>query len=50
MVFAIFEYIRDNDDVIKAVVHINTDWDAQPMWAKPYHQGYWGIHEYRAIR
>lgn len=37
-----FQYIHDNSDVIRAVAYINADWDSQPMWAKPYRNGYWG--------
>ena len=37
-----FTYIRDNDDVIKAVSYINADWDTQGLWAPPYSQGFWG--------
>lgn len=37
-----FKYIHANADTIRAVAYINADWDTQRMWAKPYHQGYWG--------
>jgi hypothetical protein len=37
-----FQYIYDNSDVIRAVAYINANWDRQPMWAKPYRNGYWG--------
>ena len=37
-----FEYIHANADTIRAVAYINANWDEQPMWAKPYRQGYWG--------
>lgn len=37
-----FDYIESNRDVIRAVAYINTDWDSQPMWGKPYHSGFWG--------
>ncbi len=37
-----FDYLAQNDDVIDAVAYINVNWDAQPMWAAPYQNGYWG--------
>jgi hypothetical protein len=37
-----FQYIHDNSDLIRALVYINADWDNQPMWGKPYRNGYWG--------
>ncbi len=37
-----FDFVRDNADAVRAVAYINADWDAQPMWAPPYAQGYWG--------
>jgi L-ascorbate metabolism protein UlaG (beta-lactamase superfamily) len=37
-----FQYIHDNSDVIRALAYINADWDSQPMWGKPYRNGYWG--------
>jgi hypothetical protein len=37
-----FNFIRKNEDVIKAVAYINTNWDAQRMWGFPYRGGYWG--------
>ena len=37
-----FAFIYENDDVIRAVAYINTNWDSQPMWAAPYSNGYWG--------
>lgn len=37
-----FQFIEDNNDVIRAVAYINADWDSQSMWSPPYPQGYWG--------
>lgn len=37
-----FQFIHDNDDVIRAVAYINANWDSQPMWGPPYRSGYWG--------
>ena len=37
-----FSYIDKNADVIRAVAYINANWDAQPKWGPPYHEGYWG--------
>lgn len=37
-----FAFVRDNADVIKAVAYINTHWDIQPMYSKPYKHSYWG--------
>jgi len=37
-----FDYIHQNDDIIRAVAYINADWDAQPKWQSPYPEGYWG--------
>jgi hypothetical protein len=38
----LLQFIRDNDDVIRALAYINANWDEQPMWAAPYRNGYWG--------
>lgn len=35
-------FLRANADIVAAVAYINADWDAQPMWGKPYAAGYWG--------
>ena len=37
-----FSYVDSNRDIIRAVAYINTNWDSQPMWGAPYHNGYWG--------
>lgn len=48
---AVFDFMRENKDVIKALAYINTHWEVQPMWrcdegkragdpACP--QGFWG--------
>lgn len=37
-----FAFIRANADVIAAAAYIDANWDAQPMWAAPYPNGYWG--------
>ena len=37
-----FNFINDNEDVIKAITYINADWDSQGLWDAPYEQGYWG--------
>ena len=37
-----FNYIYDNDDVIKAVSYINANWNVQALWAAPYASGFWG--------
>ena len=37
-----FNFINNNDDVIKAVTYINANWDVQGLWDSPYEQGYWG--------
>lgn len=37
-----FEFLHQNEDVIRAVAYINTFWDSQAMWASPYMNGYWG--------
>jgi hypothetical protein len=38
----VFDYLRQNDDVIDAFAYINTNWDAQWRWGPPYREGYWG--------
>ena len=37
-----FTYVHDHADLIRLVAYINTYWDSQPMWGKPYQNGYWG--------
>lgn len=37
-----FAFINDNQDVIRAVAYINTNWDAQPLWAAEAGNGCWG--------
>jgi hypothetical protein len=37
-----FQFIHDNLDVARAATYIDADWNAQPMWAAPYANGYWG--------
>ncbi len=37
-----FDYIENNEDIIRVVAYINADWDSQGMWDHPYDQGYWG--------
>jgi hypothetical protein len=37
-----FAFLRDNSDVVRAATYIDADWNAQPMWAAPYANGYWG--------
>jgi len=38
----LFQYMNENDDVIRALAYINTNWDAQPRWGEPHAEGYWG--------
>ena len=38
----LFQYMNENDDVIRALAYINANWDAQPRWGKPHAEGYWG--------
>jgi hypothetical protein len=38
----LFDYVRANRDVIRALAYINARWDDQPMWSAPYASGYWG--------
>jgi hypothetical protein len=38
----LFDYMRDNDDVIRGLAYINARWDDQEMWGAPYASGYWG--------
>ncbi|MCG8572591.1 MAG: hypothetical protein MJB14_20860 [Spirochaetes bacterium] len=38
----LFLYIYRNLDVIRCLHYINANWDAQPKWGPPYHEGYWG--------
>lgn len=38
----LFQYMNENDDVIRAFAYINANWDAQPRWGAPYLEGYWG--------
>lgn len=38
----LFDYIRNNRDVIRAFAYINANWEVQRLWASPYRQGYWG--------
>lgn len=38
----LFQLMKENGDVIRALAYINTDWDAQSMWGPPYPSGYWG--------
>lgn len=33
-----FQFVHDNNDVVRAVAYINADWDSQPMWS----DGNWG--------
>jgi len=35
-------FVHDHGEVIRAVAYINTYWDSQSMWGKPYPNGYWG--------
>lgn len=37
-----FAFVHDNADVVKAVAYINTFWDSQPKYSKPYKHSYWG--------
>ncbi|CAH0997601.1 Beta-1,3-xylanase XYL4 [Emticicia aquatica] len=37
-----FEFIEKNKQTIKVVAYINQNWDAQPMWALPKSEVYWG--------
>lgn len=37
-----FDFIYQNDDVIRVVAYINCSWDSQPKWSAPYAEGYWG--------
>lgn len=38
----LFQYMNDNDDVIRALAYINVNWDAQSRWGEPHAEGYWG--------
>lgn len=38
----LFQYMNDNDDVIRALAYINVNWDAQSRWGEPHTEGYWG--------
>jgi len=38
----LFQYMNDNDDVIRALAYINANWDAQARWGEPHNEGYWG--------
>ena len=38
----LFQYMNENDDVIRALAYINANWDAQPRWGEPHAEGYWG--------
>lgn len=37
-----FEYVHENQDVIRAVAYINVDWNSQAMWTPGGGNGYWG--------
>lgn len=37
-----FDFIDENDDVVRGVVYINADWELASLWADPYDNGYWG--------
>jgi hypothetical protein len=38
----LFQYMNENEDVIRALAYINANWDAQPRWGAPHAEGYWG--------
>jgi hypothetical protein len=38
----LFQYMNDNNDVIRALAYINANWDAQSRWGAPHAEGYWG--------
>lgn len=38
----LFEFLHDNQDVVKALAYINVNWDAQDMWDAPWESGFWG--------
>ncbi len=38
----LFQYMTENDDVIRALAYINANWDAQARWGEPHAEGYWG--------
>ncbi|NLS12691.1 family 31 carbohydrate-binding protein [Vibrio sp. SM6] len=37
-----FQFMTDNQDIVKGFTYINADWDSQWRWAAPYNEGYWG--------
>ena len=37
-----FDYMNENDDIIRALAYINVRWDDQDLWDAPYESGYWG--------
>ncbi len=37
-----FNYIENNEDIIRVVAYVNADWDSQGFWDAPYDMGYWG--------
>ena len=37
-----FQWIDDNDDVVRSLAYINADWNSQPMWCPSCGNGYWG--------
>ncbi len=38
----LFEWMQENHDVVRGLAYINVNWDNQPMWGPPYHNGFWG--------
>jgi hypothetical protein len=38
----LFDYMKQNKDVIQALAYINCHWDLQDLWDAPYEGGYWG--------
>lgn len=38
----LFDWINQNDDVVRGLAYINVNWDSQPMWGPPYENGFWG--------
>jgi len=38
----LFQYMKENDEVIRAFACINANWDTQTRWGEPYNGGYWG--------
>ena len=37
-----YNFLYNNQDVMRGAAYINADWNSQPMWGFPYTNGYWG--------